>query len=268
MTLNSENRGIDTQTANPTPSAGTGIPPVPQPGQNIPPPPPQQGGTAPIAPPAATAPITPPAGNVPAPAANTPAGGSAPTAPAGPQSTNAVGSLKLASEIIVNSAPYKVNRCDQVVMFDAKRLAINDDYTSRAPAYFTMSAYLVNMFEAKDSNKLLESINLGHMRNIQMLLQGSKNCMLYQDSTNFRNITMCLNDDAMLASINEAYGQLARCRMGGSLKDLDPTTINKVLEASCNGFSSTTGATYDLPALRTKLKDELVKNGVNIIFNI
>lgn len=189
-----------------------------------------------------------PSGSSPAPAANT---------------TNVVGALTTA-DVIVNKAPYEITRCDQVVMLTAKRISNFDDYTSRAPGFFTLSAYLVNMFESQDNNKLLESISLDHIKILPSILRGSKNCLGFQDSVNFRNITICLDDQPTFDAIFKAYNDFMNCRMGGDLKEFDPVTINSILSASCNGFNSTSGVQYDLPKIRSQITADLQKAGVNI----
>jgi hypothetical protein len=175
--------------------------------------------------------------------------------------TNVVGALAT-EDVIVNKAPYEITKCDQVIMLDAKRIGNPDDFTSRAPAFYTMSAYLINMFESKDNNKLLESINLAHIKVLPNLLQGSKTCLLFQDGYSDRNITLCLDDKLTLESIKKSYSDFMTCRMGGDLKGFDPVTINNVLTASCNGFNSTTGAKYDLPKIKEQISEELKKAGV------
>ena len=175
--------------------------------------------------------------------------------------TNVVGALST-SDVVVNKSPYEITRCDQVIMLSAKRIANQDDYTSRAPAFFTMSAYLINMFESKDNNKLLESINLAHIKIIPDFLQGSKNCMRFQDSVNSRSIALCLDNQKTFEEIEKAFNNFMKCRAGGDLNEFDPVTINRVLMASCNGFKSTTGAKFDLPKIRSQMADQLKRAGV------
>ena len=174
--------------------------------------------------------------------------------------TNVLGAMTT-KDVIVDKRPYDVKRCDNVIMLDAKRIPDFDDFTSRSPAFFTMSAYLINMFESKDNNKLMESIALAHIRQLPVLLKGSKDCMIFSDGVNRRNITMCVPDAGAFEEIEKAYSDFMTCRMGGDLNAFDPATINSVLTASCNGFNSTEGVHYDLPAIRSQVSNELSKAG-------
>jgi hypothetical protein len=211
-----------------------------------------------------------PSGSAPVPSASAPSASAPPTNTTAPvaNTTNVVGALTT-SDAIIDKAPYVIKRCDQVVMLDAKRISNYDDFTSRAPAFFTFSAYIINMFEGKDNNKLLESISLDHIKIIPGILRGSKTCLGLQDSINFRNITVCLDDQATLDAVQKVYDDFMTCRMGGDLKSFDPVTINSVLTASCNGFNSTSsGVQFDMPKIRSQITADLQKAGVFIIFYI
>jgi len=205
----------------------------------------------------ATAPAAGTNSTAPAAGTNSTAASSAPVK----NTTNVVGALS-SEDVIISAAPYEVKRCDQVIMLEAKRLGNQDDYTSRASGFFTISAYLINMFESKDNNKLLESINLAHIKTIPSVLQGSKTCLSFQDGYSFRNISLCLDNESTLQNIQKAYSNFMNCRMGGDLKDFDPVTINNILTASCNGFNSTEGVKYDMPKIRAQMTEELKKAGV------
>lgn len=178
-------------------------------------------------------------------------------------STNVVGALS-SSDVIINKAPYEVTKCDQVIMLAAKRIKNFEDYTSRSPAFFTMSAYLINMFESKDNNKLLESINLAHIQKLPQVMKGSKNCLLFEDGVSHRNISMCIDKEENLEEVKKSYSSFMTCRMGGDLNSFDPVTINNVLSASCNGFNSTQGAQYDMPKIKAQIADELIKAGFKV----
>jgi len=179
-------------------------------------------------------------------------------------STNVVGAPKATSEIVISAVPYDLKSCDQVITLTAETIKDHNDYTSRTPAYFTLSAYLVNMFESADTNMLLESINLGHIKQLPNILQGSKNCIQFKDDFSFRNLTMCLTDSSVTEQIQSVYNTFMTCRQGGDLNEFDPVTINNVLSASCNGFNSTLGVSFDMPTIRKQMADELRKGGFEV----
>jgi hypothetical protein len=183
---------------------------------------------------------------------------------AGVNSTNVVGAPKVTTDIVITAQPYDLKSCDQVITLTAETIKDHNDYTSRTPAYFTLSAYLVNMFESADTNTLLESINLGHIKQLPNILQGSKNCLQFKDDFSMRNLTMCLTDSSLTEQVQAVYNTFMTCRQGGDLNEFDPVTINNVLSASCNGFNSTLGVSFDMPTIRKQMADELRKGGFEV----
>ena len=183
------------------------------------------------------------------------------------EATNVVGALHT-KEVIVEASPYTITRCDQVVMFNAQTLADEEDYLSRKDAFFTISAYLINMFQSKDSNQLLESVNLAHITNIPGPLKGTKDCLIFLDSLSVRNVVMCFKSENEMLEIEQAYSALIKCRLGGETDDFDPSLINKILNFSCNGFESSEGVEYDLPDIRKQIAEELSSKGVIYFYEI
>jgi hypothetical protein len=176
--------------------------------------------------------------------------------------TNVVGSLQ-SKDVIVETPPYKITRCDQVVMFNAQTLADEEDYLSRKDAFFTISAYLINMFESKDSNKLLESIGIAHILQVPGVLQGTKTCLMFMDSASVRNIVMCFKTEDEMNQIHNAYKEIMKCRVGGKVDDFDPSIVNEILNLGCKGITSPEGAEYDFASIRAQLIKELSsKEGV------
>ena len=176
--------------------------------------------------------------------------------------TNALGVLKPGT--IVDKPPFAINSCDQVIFYQANTLKDNNDYTSRIPAFFTISAYMINMFESIETNKLKESINIGHIRNYPALLIGSKTCIAVIDKYTANQISICAKDDNEVNFILKAYSSFMDCRAGSDLKEADPVIVNNILKASCNGFNSTTGTNFDMPAVKKIMEEELIAQGFNV----
>jgi hypothetical protein len=182
--------------------------------------------------------------------------------------TNVVGSVQ-SKDVVVDTPPYKITRCDQVVMFNAQTLSDDEDYLSRKDVFFTMSAYLINMFETKDNNKLLESVGIAHITKIPDVLEGTKTCLIFLDSVSIRNIVMCFNSEDVMNQIHEAFKEIMQCRVGGKIDDFDPSIINEILNVGCKGITSPEGAEYDFASIRAQLIQDLSsKEGVKLIFNI
>lgn len=118
-----------------------------------------------------------------------------------------------------------------------------------------MSAYMVNAFTQKNSSDLLQSVAVANMRQMPMVLQGSKNCMAFQDSVTYRGFTMCL-DEPVLKQIQKAFQIFFNCRNGYGFNS-DPN-VNNMMKLLCN--TNRTAPNYE--ALRNKFKDEMTKAGL------
>ena len=118
-----------------------------------------------------------------------------------------------------------------------------------------MNAYMINAFSAKNSSELLQSVSMANMKQMPMILQGSKDCLSFTDSVTFRSFTMCL-DEPVLTQIQKAFQIFFNCRNGfGFNNNPNPNDIMKLL---CN--TNKTAPNYT--ALRGKFKEEMTKQGV------
>jgi hypothetical protein len=164
----------------------------------------------------------------------------------------------------VDKTPIKVLNCDQVVMFEADKISDMDDFTKKEKAFFTMSAYMINMFEKKDAGKLTESINLSHIKTLPSILPGALHCLHFQDSFTFREITICLKSEDSVNQIETAFQNFMKCRLGNDLRQPDPQILNNILEASCKGNKNTKGVKYDAEKIKKSIAEELRLSGFSV----
>lgn len=118
------------------------------------------------------------------------------------------------------------------------------------------------MFDSKNRDILLESINLAHMKNAPDLLRGSVDCLMFEDDINKRNISICIDDQTTLDSIKSNYLFFYGCRIDEGLEKFDASQINNIIKASCNGIKDTKGKKFDMPALKNIVKTGLINSGV------
>lgn len=100
-----------------------------------------------------------------------------------------------------------------------------------------MSAYLLNLFDDENQNSLVESISVFTMNVMPLILNGTAGqCLLFQDSGNYRNISFCSSDSAVIGQIQQVYKDILLCRRGGNLDKLEPTVIKNVVKSACNFY--------------------------------
>jgi hypothetical protein len=132
------------------------------------------------------------------------------------------------------TAPYVVTSCDQVIEIPGNTLTDMNDYSKKAPKFFTLSTYLVNQFEKKDSATLTDSIGVEKISVLPQIIEGSVSCIGFYTNSNQR-IIMCLDNEAAAKDIMKAFNQFSKCRAGGSIGGTGGGII-KILETSCLGL--------------------------------
>ena len=126
----------------------------------------------------------------------------------------------------LTEAPYKVERCDQVLLIKGKKLNLTD-YCIKTDAFMTLSIYMANLFETPDSNKLVESVSLDKMTNIPTALPGT--LTRTQFSGKNKSFGFCYETVNILKQVIEAYEYFYRCRKDGTGES--PNILKLLLEA-------------------------------------
>merc|ERR1711957_1085024 len=147
--------------------------------------------------------------------------------------SSATGSMKNESRVL--STPFVVTSCDQVIEIAGNTLLDMNDYSKKAPKFFTLSTYLVNQFEKKDSATLTDSIGVEKITTLPQIIQGSVSCIGFYANSNNQKIIMCLDTAAAAQGLITAFGQFSKCRAGGSIGG-NTNNIIKILETSCLGL--------------------------------
>lgn len=144
--------------------------------------------------------------------------------------TDAVGYVGF-TNYSVNKPPYKVKRCDQILLLPGKKLDPKD-YCRKEDAFMTMSIYMSNFFLKKDPNKLVESFPMDQINSIPQALPGAPGCTMWTTKT--RSFPFCYESQEILDQVIEAYYAFMNCRRGPQgpaiaamlLKACDPTKLN------------------------------------------
>lgn len=109
----------------------------------------------------------------------------------------------------INKPPYKVERCDQILLIHGQKLDLKD-YCIKEDAFMTMSIYMVNFFISKDSNKLLESIPMDQVTSIPAPMAGAPGCTMW--STKTKSFPFCYKNKEIMNQIIQAYTDFQACR--------------------------------------------------------
>jgi len=124
--------------------------------------------------------------------------------------TDAVGKVGF-TNYSVYKAPYKVKRCDQILLLPGKKLNPKD-YCEKEDAFMTMSIYMMNFFLKKDPNKLVESFNMYEISQIPSAMPGAPGCTMWMTKT--RSFPFCYASPEILEQVIDAYYAFMNCRKG------------------------------------------------------
>ena len=141
---------------------------------------------------------------------------------------NSIG-LKVDKSSVLDSFPFKVERCDQIVLFPAKFISDMGDYRFRKDGFFSLTAYYVNQFREKDAKKLDESILLTESKSTAQHLKGARGC-IYINGGKFRNdIAICLKNKKLAQNILNVMNEFERCRLGDNLQPIPIDLIRRLI---------------------------------------
>jgi len=148
----------------------------------------------------------------------------------GPKSINTMG-VEVDGKTLIDKAPYKLDRCDQMVAIETDIIPDFDDYTKRIKNYVTITAHAISRFEKKDVSKLEQAITLESMRVAPSEPQGAKNCIYFDGGSYEKPMIICLKNQEEYDSFIAIIDDFKDCRAGKALGKVSTTPDKKDLDA-------------------------------------
>ena len=138
----------------------------------------------------------------------------------------------------LSKRPYKVNQCDQVILFKGSRIVNFDDYSKQKSSHFSLSAYLLNVFEEKNPNKLIDSININQLLKEPTNLVGMKKCINFTAQSG--RIAVCLGNEEEAEEVLKAYEEFRSCVKGKKESPCEKEIQKRLEEMKLNKGTNTT----------------------------
>ena len=129
-------------------------------------------------------------------------------------STNVVGIVG-EPDFAVTRFPYLLDSCDQVVLLHGFMVQ-SENFFNSTPAYLSLSAYMVNLFEKKNSKNLIKSITLDKILEIPKIIKGAPLCTSFKSKDD--EINFCLKSSHHIENIITDFKEFIACRKGISIK--------------------------------------------------
>lgn len=116
--------------------------------------------------------------------------------------------------VYVETPPYSIERCDQIISFETEYVKDLDDYTDRAKAHATITAYHINISESKDPSKLIQSNLLTNSRIPFSEPLGAENCLMIDGGESEKSLIVCAQDKNELSNYKSVLTTFEDCRKG------------------------------------------------------
>jgi hypothetical protein len=121
---------------------------------------------------------------------------------------------------IINSYPFKLESCDQVIMIEGEYLKFSKEYICLKKGLFLISFQAINIFEDDSPDSLKDSLDLSDLYACSSKLRPSEKCIDLTTKYNQR-MTIC---SEFIDQINKALNDFGECRKGNPIK---PKNSNK-----------------------------------------
>lgn len=116
----------------------------------------------------------------------------------------------------IDSPPYKLKRCDQVVFIAGERFSNYSNYFIRDPTYFEINIYSINMYDDETPDSLIDSIDLWSNDRVPKFIMGSGNCLDVIDENANKRFPICTKS---IEEIQQVFLDFYMCRKGNSIGD-------------------------------------------------
>lgn len=160
----------------------------------------------------------------------------------------------------VNKAPWKVERCDQIVIAKRKMIPDHEDFTKRRDVVITITAYYINLFSAQNPDKLLHSILFSNSKRLPMMQRGARGCVHIDGGLHHHSIIICGNNKKEGHNLLAAIKKFSACRGGYKKPPKKTKEQYKNVMRACglnSGFKDPKALKKHLKKLKKKAK----KNG-------
>lgn len=138
--------------------------------------------------------------------------------------------------IIVDKFPWKVTKCNQIVMTDCEHITDLREYRNRSKAFCTLTIYDVNIFKEKDAKTLIHNVPWYQTKFMPRQLKGAKGCLIIDGGSVSADMTLCFKKPEESAAMMKVIQDFEKCRTGDNLKPI-PEAEKVRLQKTCGESS-------------------------------
>jgi len=132
--------------------------------------------------------------------------------------------------VVFPGFPFRVKRCDQIVLFPATYINDEDDFRERNEGYVAITAHYTNLFADKDGQKLIQQNISTQTKRLPKLLSGARGCIRVYGGIRQKNLNICTKSKNNANNLLEVYSDFARCRLGDNLSPIPADTLKELMK--------------------------------------
>lgn len=160
-------------------------------------------------------------------------------------------------DVVLHDFPFKIERCDQILLFAATYINDEDDYRVRKEGYVAITAHYTNLFADKDGQKLIQQNISSLSRDEPHHLKGARGCIRIAGANDQKNLNICTMSKGFATNLLTVYQDFARCRLGDNLQPISAEVLNQLMKLC--GISRVTLTGSSANAAMNKLEAEIKK---------
>jgi len=126
--------------------------------------------------------------------------------------------------------PFKVRRCDQIILFPAEYINDEDDYRVRRPGFVAITAHYTSLFAGEDGQKLISQVLTSLSRAKPNLIKGARGCIKVHGGVRQKSLNICTSSKKDANNILKVYNAFERCRLGDNLVPISPALLKKLMK--------------------------------------
>lgn len=142
---------------------------------------------------------------------------------------NSVGEI-VSENVALNSFPFTITRCDQIVLFPCTYINDEDDYRVRRKGFAVVTAHYTNLFADEDGQKLIQQVISSTAKGEPHNLKGARGCVRVPGDNFQKNLNICTPSMNTAKNLLEVYEQFARCRYGDNLAPIPAEMLQELLK--------------------------------------
>ena len=158
---------------------------------------------------------------------------------------------------LLKDKPWKVERCDQIVIAKRKMIPDQEDFTKRRDVTITITAYYINIFAENNPDKLIQSILFTDGKTLPKMQRGARGCIKIDGGKHHHSMIICGENKKEGHYLLAAIKKFSACR-GGEKKPpkADLEKMKNVLRACGlnSGFKDPKAIKKRIAAIKKKAK--------------